>query len=62
MGSVAVVMTGLFLLLLFFDNPHYGVGKFEPTAMERTLAIADKELAVVGLDLTPPCEADGTPN
>ena len=62
MGSVAVVITGLFLLLLFFDNPHHGIGKLEPTAMERTLVLADKELAVVGLELTPPCEADGTPN
>jgi hypothetical protein len=60
MGSVAVVMSSLFLLLVFFDNPHSGIGKLEPTAMERTLDQIDRELAVVGVDLTPPCDADGT--
>ena len=38
MGSVTVVITLLLLLLVFFDHPHgHGVGRLQPTAMERTL-------------------------
>ena len=37
MGSVTVVITLLLLLLVFFDHPHGGgVGRLQPTAMERT--------------------------
>lgn len=62
MGSVAVVLTSLFLLLVFFDNPHNGVGKLEPTAMERTLDLIDTQLKVADIELTPPCDADGNAN
>lgn len=62
MGSVAVVLAALFMLLVFFDNPHTGVGKLEPTAMERTLDLIDDQLQVIGMDLTPPCDAHGTPS
>ena len=38
MGSVTVVISLLLLLLVFFDHPHGdGVGRLQPTAMERTL-------------------------
>ena len=38
MGSVTVVITLLLFLLVFFDHPHgTGVGRLQPTAMERTL-------------------------
>ena len=60
MGSVTVVITLLLLLLGFFDHPHGDeVGKLEPVAMERTVRIVDAELAEVGLDVTPPCDAAG---
>lgn len=63
MGSVTVVITLLLLLLVFFNHPHgEGVGRLQPTAMERSLRQIDAELAVVGLDLKPPCDANGTPN
>ena len=40
MGSVTVVITALLLLLMFFDHPHGdGVGRLQPTAMERTLRL-----------------------
>ena len=38
MGSVTIVITLLLLLLVFFDHPHGdGVGRLQPTAMERTI-------------------------
>ena len=39
MGSVTVVITLLLLILLvFFNHPHGdGVGRLQPTAMERTI-------------------------
>lgn len=62
MGSVAVIMTSLFLLLAFFDNPHWGVGKLEPTAMQHTMNLIDRQLEAAGLMVDPPCDADGTAN
>jgi hypothetical protein len=60
MGSVTVVITLLMLLLAFFDHPHGdGVGRLQPTAMERTLRVIDAQRAVVGLDVTPPCDEHG---
>ena len=44
MGSVTVVITLLMLLLVFFDHPHGGgVGRLQPTAMERTMRLIDTE-------------------
>jgi hypothetical protein len=62
MGSVAVVISCLFLLLGFFNNPHTGVGKLEPTAMERTLELIDQQATVAGIDVNAPCDADGIAN
>jgi hypothetical protein len=60
MGSVAAVITVLMLLLAFFDHPHGDeVGKLQPTAMERSLRLIDAEVDVAGLEVTPPCDADG---
>lgn len=60
MGSVSAVITLLLLLLVFFDHPHgSGVGRLEPTAMERTISLIDAQLAVVGSDVAPPCDQHG---
>ena len=60
MGSVTVVITLLLLLLVFFDHPHgSGVGRLQPTAMERTIGLIDAQLEVAGLDVTPPCDEHG---
>ena len=60
MGSVTVVITLLLLLLVFFDHPHGdGVGRLQPTAMERTLRLIDVQADVVGLDVTAPCDEHG---
>ena len=60
MGSVTVVITLLMLLLTFFDHPHgRGVGRLQPTAMERTLRLIDAEADAVGLDVRPPCDEYG---
>jgi hypothetical protein len=60
MGSVTVVITLLLLLLRFFDHPHgEGVGRLEPTAMERTIRLIDAELDVTGLTVMPPCDERG---
>ena len=63
MGSVALVLTVLMLLLGFFDQPHQeGVGALQPTAMERSLRIIDNQLAALGTTITAPCDEQGTPN
>ena len=60
MGSVTVVITLLLFLLVFFDHPHgSGVGRLQPTAMERTLGLIDTQLEVAGLSVTPPCDEAG---
>jgi hypothetical protein len=60
MGSVVSVIVSMLLLLQFLDNPfHDGFGGLEPVAMERTLQIIDQELAVVGADITLPCDPEG---
>lgn len=60
MGSVTIVMTVLMLLLVFLDHPHGdGVGRLQPTAMERTLRLLDAQLAAAGLPVDAPCDADG---
>jgi hypothetical protein len=60
MGSVTVVLSLLLLLLVFFDHPHgEGVGRLQPTAMERTIRLIDIQVEDVGLDLTPPCDENG---
>jgi hypothetical protein len=60
MGSVTVVITLLMLLVVFFDHPHgSGVGRLQPTAMERTLRLIDAQLNVIAVDVTPPCDERG---
>jgi hypothetical protein len=60
MGSVAVVMTVLLLLLMFFNHPHGdGAGRLQPTAMERTLRLIDAELRAASQTVTPPCDEHG---
>ncbi|HYO18216.1 MAG TPA: hypothetical protein VES02_06075 [Dermatophilaceae bacterium] len=60
MGSVTVVITLLLLLLVFFDHPHgEGVGRLQPTAIERTLDLIDAQLEVAGVDASPPCDDQG---
>jgi hypothetical protein len=56
------VISLLLLLLVFFDHPHGdGVGRLQPTAMERTLRVIDLQVEAAGLDVTPPCGAHGEP-
>ena len=60
MGSVTVVIALLLMVLMFFDHPHGGgVGRLQPTAMERTLRLIQTQLEVVGLDVNPPCDERG---
>jgi hypothetical protein len=60
MGTVTVVVTVMMLLLVFFNHPHgSGVGRLQPTAMQRTLRIIDAEVVAAGVQVTPPCDARG---
>ncbi len=60
MGSVAVVISVLMLLLGFFDNPHgEGLGQLQPTAMERSLRIIDSQVEALGITAPPPCDELG---
>ncbi len=62
MGGVSVVVTSLFLLLIFLESPFTAsIGGLRPDAMERTLQLAEEELEIAGLEITPPCDADGAP-
>jgi hypothetical protein len=61
MGSVTAVLSMLFFLLLYFNNPYgEGVGRLSPTAMERTIRVMESEVALAGFDVTLPCGPDGT--
>jgi hypothetical protein len=60
MGSVTVVIALMLLLLMFFNHPHgSGVGRIQPTAMQRTLGLIDVQAQVAGITVTPPCDAHG---
>jgi hypothetical protein len=63
MGSVSLVITLLLLLLVFFNHPHGdGVGRLQPTAMERTLRIMDAQFRVADVNLEVPCDDRGDPS
>ena len=60
MGAVVVSITLLLLLLQFLDSPFKpGLGSLRPVAMERTLRIADDELAAARVKIEFPCDAAG---
>ncbi len=60
MGSVTVVIALLLQLLVFFDHPHGdGIGRLQPTAMERTLRLIDIQTEAVGLTVSAPCDEHG---
>ncbi len=61
-GSVVAVIVTMLLLLAFLDEPFRGdVGGLEPVAMERTELLIDQQLAVIGGDVTVPCDTTGNP-
>lgn len=61
MGSVTVVITLLLLILVFFNHPPHGggVGRLEPTAMERTIKLIDIQADAAGISVSPPCDRQG---
>ena len=62
MGSVAIVVASMLLLIAFLDSPFQkGVGGVRPVAMERTLRIVDQALRAVGGAVQLPCDAHGNP-
>lgn len=62
MGSVTVVITLLMMLLVFFNHAHGdGVGRLQPTAMERTIRLIDTETHLAGITVTAPCDDRGVP-
>ena len=61
-GSVVAVMASLLLLLRTLDQPfHSGVGGLEPSAMERSLRLADSALGALGSQTRIPCDDAGRP-
>jgi hypothetical protein len=61
-GSVVAVIVTMLLLLAFLDEPFRGdVGGLQPVAMERTELLIDQQLAVIGGEVTVPCDAAGSP-
>ena len=62
MGSVAIVVASMLLLISFLDSPFQdGVGGVRPVAMERTLRIIDEALQAVGGTVRLPCDTSGNP-
>ncbi len=62
MGSVTAVITLLMLLLVFFNSPHgSGVGRLQPTAMQRTIDLIETQFAGVAVANAPPCDERGNP-
>jgi hypothetical protein len=62
MGSVAIVITSMLLLLVVLDRPYdTGIGGLQPVAMQRALRIIDQELQVAGRTIDPPCDDIGSP-
>jgi len=60
MGSVVSVIVTMLLLLAFLDAPYRGdIGGLQPVAMERTVLLIEEQLAVIGGDVTIPCNDDG---
>ena len=60
MGSVTVVIALLLMILVFFDHPHGGgVGRLQPTAMDRTIELIDTQAEAAGITVTPPCDGQG---
>ena len=61
-GSATAVIVSMLVLLWFLDNPYQpGVGGLKPTAMERTLGVADDARRILGLTEALPCDAQGRP-
>ena len=59
-GSVAAVITAMFLLLGFLDNPYRdGPGSLQPVAMERTLDAFREASVELGLTDPVPCTEQG---
>lgn len=62
MGSVVAVITTMLLLLAFLDQPYRGdIGGLQPLAMERTELLIAQQLAVIGGEMTIPCDDTGNP-
>jgi hypothetical protein len=59
-GSVAAVITAMFLLLGFLDNPYRDApGSLQPVAMERMLNTIEEARAAIGVTSAPPCTIEG---
>ncbi len=62
MGAVVSVVVSLLLLLQFLNSPfHEGFGGLRPVAMERSQDIITQQFDVLGLEIEPPCDAEGNP-
>jgi hypothetical protein len=62
MGSVAIVVVSMLLLISFLDSPFQkGIGGVRPVAMQRTLRIVNEALLAVGKRTQLPCDARGNP-
>jgi hypothetical protein len=60
MGSVAIVVTSLLLLINFLDNPFTdGVGGVKPVAMERALDTIDEAMVAADVEVDVPCDTLG---
>ena len=61
MGSVTVVIALLLLILMFFNHPPHGggVGRLEPTAMDRTIKLIETQAEAAGIAVDPPCDGQG---
>jgi hypothetical protein len=61
-GSATTVVVATLLVINALDKPYSGVGRIEPTAMQRSLVLIDQARHAIGARDTPPCDDEGTPS
>jgi hypothetical protein len=59
-GSATTVLVATLLVINALDHPYSGVGRIEPTAMERTIILVDEARHAVDSTDAPPCDDEGT--
>jgi hypothetical protein len=61
-ASVAAIVTAALLLVWFLDHPFSDEsGSIQPIEMEEVLEVIDEESHAEGIEVTPPCTANGDP-
>jgi hypothetical protein len=59
-GAIAAMLAISLLVIAFLNNPYTpGFGSLKPTDMQRVLGQVDRASQALGINVKPPCDADG---